>query len=275
MIAINDIMKYFFVLILLFPTASCHDKGNSSYGEKIGLRHLKKGKKKDKTRAPTSLPTASSPAPSVHVSSEPSMLPSALPNVMPSTVPSTVPSYSPTTFSSVLPSGVPSLLPTILPSVAPTKFRSSTPSSTPTISPFCKYINPDITLSAKMGKTNYCYRIQTRPGGNLWVDTKDEGCKTANSGGVYSGKVYSAYQRTSPGGIAIYEGNFDGTIRLLRDPSLTEPRLEVVASVKRKKFSMTLTVPDCGPPPFCDSISHNEFILPSAFTGTLAVPSCA
>ncbi len=363
MVTVNNIINCFFLLILLLPSASCNDKGNS-YGGTTSLRQLKKdnkkkspgkkskspGKKKKlgkkKTSAPTSLPTlptlptlpsvvsttssvliysgpgvdasalqstsstrspslaplafptvrpssssSTSPSyvpsrsptspPSSILSQHPSVLPTAIPSIEPSKKPSKAPSDVPTTFPTVLPSGIPSLLPTILPSITPTTKPNSgaLSSSSQTTGPFCGYINPDVvTLPAKLGKTNYCYTIQARPGGQLLVNTQDEGCRNANAdanlgvGDGYSGITYSSYQRIDPGGIAIYEGSFDGTIQLLQDPSLTEPTLEIVkVSLRSKTFNMILTVPNCGPPPlppFCNSVTPNEYILPDQSGGS-------
>lgn len=122
------------------------------------------------------------------------------------------------------------------------------PVSTPTTNPeICDSISPtEYTLPARFGRSNHCYRIEVRNGGRLLVDTKDPGCVKFNEGNNYRGAVVSNYKRTNPSGIAIFNGNWSGSISLRQDPSLTEAKFEVSGNKNRKTFSGTLLVPSCG-----------------------------
>ena len=132
---------------------------------------------------------------------------------------------------------------------------TSSPSASPTIPPssapsgpaFCDAISPsEYILPAKFGKLNHCYKIQVEEDGELLVDRGDPGCAKFNLGGKFRGIVLSHYNRTDPGGEAIFDGKWSGSISLLQDPSLDEAKFKFLsADTKKKTFSTILTVPSC------------------------------
>ena len=77
----------------------------------------------------------------------------------------------------------------------------------------------------------------------MFVNTEDAGCAKFNAGNAYKGAAISAYVRTDPGGIAVFEGVWSGSIALLEDPSLSGATFEVSGNGKTKTFSGLLTVP--------------------------------
>ena len=128
-----------------------------------------------------------------------------------------------------------STLTTVSPSTMPSELTS-----------VCNNIIPsEYTLPAMFRNTNYCYKIQVRNGGRLFVDRTDPGCVKFDAGNSFNPMTVSRYRRTNPGGIAIYKGRWSGTIELLQDPSLNKAKFELSGNRRTRTFSGILTVPSC------------------------------